>query len=65
MLRLSPNAINKYSDCGHAYFKRYVEHDKRSFMSFTMFCGRGAAQGWDDFSGALWRAIRHGVLLHP
>lgn len=66
MLRLSPNAINKYSDCGHAYKKRYIEHDKRSFMSFTMFCGRVAEKVielyFNNPETKLWNLFQQGLI---
>lgn len=36
----SPNAINKYADCGKAYELRYIQGNRKSFMSVTMLAGK-------------------------
>lgn len=66
MVKLSPNAINKYSDCGHAYKLRYVERDRRSFMSFTMFCGRVAEKTIELYFNSpeikLWNLFQQALI---
>ncbi len=66
MIRLSPNAINKYSECGHAYKLRYIDQDKRSFMSFTMFCGRVAEKTiemyFNTHQGPVWNLFQQALI---